>query len=149
MTLGTLLVLDAPPKPEGLADRLALAATAAPRLRQRPDDLTPVRGRPVWVDDADPTPDPHLRCLSVAAPGTRRQVLDLVGLLEALPFDPQHSPWDVTLIEGLEGGRAALYLRAHHVLTDGVAGLRLLGLLLDEPAWPKVEPGPGLAGASV
>ena len=34
---------------------------------------------------------------------------------------------------GLEDGRAALYLRAHHVLTDGLGGIRLLGLLLDEP----------------
>ena len=66
-------------------------------------------------------------------------MLDLVGLLEAIPFDPQRSPWDVTLIEGLEGGRAALYLRSHHALTDGVAGLRLVGLLLDEPSWPRVE----------
>ena len=59
---------------------------------------------------------------SVAAPGSTRQVLDLVGLLEAIPFDPQRSPWDVTLIEGLEGGRAALYLRSHHALTDGSPG---------------------------
>ena len=34
----------------------------------------------------------------------------------------------MTLIEGLENGRAALYLRAHHALTDGVGGVRLLGL---------------------
>src|SRR6185312_11298600 len=59
---------------------------------------------------------------------------------EAVPFDPEHSPWDLTVIEGVDGGRAALYLRAHHVLTDGIAGLRLLGLLLDEPTWPRVEP---------
>ena len=66
-------------------------------------------------------------------------MLDLVGLLEAIPFDPERSPWDVTVIDGLEGGRAALYLRAHHVLTDGIGGIRLLGLLLDEPAWPRVR----------
>ena len=71
-----------------------------------------------------------------------RQVLDLVGLLESIPFDPERSPWDVTLIEGLENGRAALYLRAHHVLTDGVGGIRLLGLLLDEPEWPRVAAKP-------
>ncbi len=66
-----------------------------------------------------------------------RQVLDLVGLLEVIPFDPERSPWDVTLIEGLENGRAALYIRAHHALTDGLGGIRLLGLLLDEPEWPR------------
>ena len=139
MTLGALLILDRPPTQEALLERLAFAASRAPRLRQRPDDPTAVRARPAWVDDDDPAVESHLRCLSVAAPGSTRQVLDLVGLLEAIPFDPQRSPWDVTLIEGLEGGRAALYLRSHHALTDGVAGLRLVGLLLDEPSWPRVE----------
>ena len=68
-----------------------------------------------------------------------RQVLDFVGLLEAVPFDPARSPWDVTLVEGLEHG-AALYLRAHHALTDGVGAIRLLGLLLDEPQCPAGHP---------
>ena len=140
MTLGALLVVDRPPTPKALTERLAFAASRAPRLCQRPDEPSAVRGRPAWIDDADRSPDAHLRCLSVVAPGSRRQLLDLVGLLEAIPFDPLRSPWDLTLIEGLEGGRAALYLRAHHVLTDGVAGLRLLGLMLDEPAWPRAGP---------
>jgi diacylglycerol O-acyltransferase len=138
MTLGALLIVDPPPTQTALTERLAFAISRAPRLCQRPADPTTVRSRPAWIDDADPSPDTHLRTLSVAAPGSRRQVLDLVGLLEAVPFDPERSPWDLTLIEGLEGGRAALFLRAHHVLTDGVAGLRLLGLLLDEPTWPRV-----------
>ena len=60
-----------------------------------------------------------------------RQVLDLVALFEVIPFDHDFPPWDVTLIEGLEGGRAALYFRAHHVVTDGIGGLRLAGALLD------------------
>ena len=54
-----------------------------------------------------------------------RDVLDLVALLELVPFDPERSPWDVTMIGGPEAGRAALYLRCHHVLTDGVGGVRL------------------------
>ncbi len=140
MTLGALLIVDRPPTAAALTERLAAAVARAPRLRQRPDDPTAVRARPAWVDDRDHDVESHLRCLAVAGPGTTRQVLDLVGLLEVIPFDPEHSPWDVTMIEGLEGGRAGLYVRAHHALTDGMAGLRLLGLLLDEPAWPRAEP---------
>ena len=136
MTVGALMVLDRPPKIDALTDRLDLAARSAPRLHRRPDDPTGIRARPDWVEDPDPAPAHHVRSLSVAAPGSMRQVLDLVGLLEAIPFDPERSPWDLSLIEGLEHGRAALYLRAHHVLTDGVGGIRLLGLLLDEPQWP-------------
>ena len=139
MTVGALAILDHAPTTEALGERLAFAADNAPRLRRRPDDPTAMRARPAWVDDPDPAPDRHLRSLSVAAPGSMRQLLDLTGLLESIPFDPDCSPWDVTLIDGLEDGRAALYLRAHHVLTDGVGGIRLLGLLLDEPTWPRVD----------
>jgi diacylglycerol O-acyltransferase / wax synthase len=137
MTVGALAILDHAPTTEALSERLAVAAGNAPRLRRRPDDPTGMRARPAWVDDPDPAPERHLRSLSVASPGSTRQLLDLAGLLESVPFDPDCSPWDLTLIEGLDDGRAALYLRAHHVLTDGVGGIRLLGLLLDEPKWPR------------
>ena len=69
--------------------------------------------------------------MAVSAPGGRRQLLDLLALLEPRPFDPERPPWDATLIEGLEDGRAALYLRAHHALTDGPGGLELIKALLD------------------
>ncbi|HEY5876867.1 MAG TPA: wax ester/triacylglycerol synthase domain-containing protein, partial [Ilumatobacteraceae bacterium] len=142
MTVGALVILDRPPTTAALVERLTFAADRAPRLRRRPDEPTARRPRPAWVDDPDPAPELHLRSLSVASPGSLRQVLDLVGLLESIPFDPDRSPWDLTLIEGLENGRAALYLRAHHVLTDGVGGIRLLGLLLDEAEWPRAPANP-------
>ena len=128
MTVGALVILDQPADHRG--------ARRAPRLRRRTTrrgsaggPTTRPRcapGRPGWTSPI-PSPERHLRSLSLAPPGSMRQLLDLVGLLESLPFDPDCSPWDVTLIEGLEEGRAALYLRAHHVLTDGVGGIRLLG----------------------
>ena len=61
-------------------------------------------------------------------------------MLESIPFDPERSPWDVTLIEGLENGRGALYLPVHHVLTDGLGGVRLLGQLLDDHEWTNDAP---------
>ena len=142
MTVGALAILESSPTPEALAERVGFATDNAPRLRRRPDDPTAMRARPAWVDDPDPAPERHIRSLSVASPGSMRQLLDLTALLESIPFDPECSPWDLTLIEGLEEGRAALYVRAHHALTDGVGGIRLLGLLLDEPKWPRVEVAP-------
>ena len=143
MTVGALVLLDRPPSFDALTERLAFAMDNAPRLRRRPDDPSAMRARPAWVDDPDPAAGRHVRSLSVTSPGSTRQLLDLVALLESVPFDPESSPWDVTLVEGLADGRAALYLRAHHALTDGVGGIRFLGLLLDEPAWPRtVAPPP-------
>ena len=144
MTVGALMILDRP------ADRRKRSPSASPPPPSRrrgcagaPTTPTGHRGpaRPGSTTTI-PAPEHHLRSLSVASPGSMRQVLDLVGLLESIPFDPERSPWDVTLIEGLEGGRAALYLRAHHVLTDGVGGIRLLGLLLDEPGRATERPPP-------
>ncbi|HMK12932.1 MAG TPA: wax ester/triacylglycerol synthase domain-containing protein, partial [Acidimicrobiales bacterium] len=132
MAVGTLMILDRPPDRAAVIRRLAAAAEQAPRLRWRLDDPTGTRSRPGWVENPDFSPERHLRTMALGSPGDRSQLLDLIGLLEPSPFDPDRGPWDVTLIEGLEGGRAALYLRAHHVLTDGLGGLSLIGLLVDE-----------------
>ena len=133
MNVGNLIVLDRAPTRSALAERLGVAAEHARRLRQRPDGLPGIRTRPAWVDDEAFDAADHIRTMAVPSPGDQRQVLDLVALLEPSPFDPSMSPWDVTVIEGLEGGRAALYLRAHHSLTDGLHGVSLVRLILDEP----------------
>jgi hypothetical protein len=91
----------------------------------------------------------------VPSPGDQRQLLDLLALLEPAPFDPNHSPWDATLIEGLAGGRAAFYLRAHQALTDGLGGTSLVASMLDDvpapndaPAPEAPEPAPAAASAA-
>ncbi len=136
MTVGAVVIVDRLPDRDSLLERLRFAGEHAERLTQRPGGPTSLRSRPKWMSGQF-APEHHVRSLSVSAPGTMREVLDLVGLLESVPFDPERSPWDVTLIDGLEDGKAAIYLRAHHVLTDGVGGIRLVGLLLDESAWPQ------------
>jgi WS/DGAT/MGAT family acyltransferase len=141
MTIGNLMLLDRLPDRAALELRLTEAADRAPRLKQRPDDPTLVRSRPAWVEDADYDGRHHLRVAAVPSPGDQRQLLDLLALLEPSPFDPNHSPWDATLIEGLADGRAAVYLRAHHTLTDGMGGTSLVASLLDdEPVAEAPEP---------
>ena len=132
MVVGNVIVLDRVPSRSALADRLGVAAEQVGRLRQRPDGSGGLRSRPVWEDVGEFDPANHVRAMAVASPGDLRQVLDLVGLLEPSPFDPAMSPWDVTVIEGLEGGRAALYLRAHHSLMDGAHGVSLVRSMLDD-----------------
>jgi WS/DGAT/MGAT family acyltransferase len=139
LTVGTLLILDQPPKEAELVERVSAAIERIPRLQWRPDDPTFSRIRPVWVEEADFDGQHHVRSTEVAQPGSLRQVLDMLSLLEVVPFDPERSPWDLTLIQGLEGGRAAVYLRAHHVLTDGIGGVRLVEELFDRPEPEKPE----------
>src|SRR6478609_3487885 len=93
MTVGALMVLDRAPGTQALGEQLASAARRAPRLRQRPDDLTFTRARPAWIEDDDLDVDHHLRSAAIASPGSMRQVLDLVALFEVMPFDHDYPPW--------------------------------------------------------
>jgi WS/DGAT/MGAT family acyltransferase len=131
MTVGIVLGLDRAPSYDLLLERFDAVIKSSPRLQSRPGDPSFTQACPLWLEDDAPDAEHHLRTAAVGAPGSVRQLLDLVGLIESVPFDPDHAPWDATLIEGLEGGRAALYLRGHHVVTDGLAGLRLAGRFFD------------------
>ncbi len=131
MTVGVVLVLDHAPSYDALAGRLAAVMKSSRRLRLRPGNDSFVHASPAWVEDDVLDVEHYLRTAAVSRPGSLRRLLDLVGLLEPVPFDDGRAPWDATLVEGLEGGRAALYLRAHHVLADGLAGLRLASRLFD------------------
>ena len=56
-------------------------------------------------------------------------------------FDRARPLWEYTLVEGLEGGRAAMVLKVHHSMTDGVGGMKLLLMLFDFEREPA-DPGP-------
>ncbi|HET6874552.1 MAG TPA: wax ester/triacylglycerol synthase domain-containing protein [Acidimicrobiales bacterium] len=134
LTVGVLILLDHPLEEKDLLAQVNAAVERAPRLRCRPDDPTFTHIRPTWAVEDHVDPEHHVRFVGVPAPGTLREVLDVVTLLEATPFDSDHSPWDLTVLQPVEDGRAALYARAHHVLTDGVGGVRLLQVLFDSDA---------------
>jgi WS/DGAT/MGAT family acyltransferase len=131
MTVGVVMLLDHAPSYDALAERFAAVMKISPRLRMRPGSDSFAHACPAWIEDDVLDAAQHLRRAAVGKPGSRRGLLDLVGLLEPVPFDAGRAPWDGTLIEGLENGRAALYLRAHHVVTDGLAALRLATRFFD------------------
>jgi hypothetical protein len=58
--------------------------------------------------------------------------------------------WEFTVVEGLEGGRAAFLQKVHHTITDGVGGVKLSLSLLDfepdPPAPPEPSPSQRIAG---
>ena len=124
---------------------LEQAIQVFPPLRQRvarpPLGLAP----PQWADDPDFDLRYHIRRLSVPPPGELRQLLDLAAQLAAMPLDRARPLWEVTVVEGLTGGRAAVLQRLHHTLTDGVGGMKLLRSLLERtppPSGAQVAPAP-------
>jgi len=53
-----------------------------------------------------------------------------VSRLHSVQLDFHRPPWEVHLIEGLEGGRFALYFKIHHALIDGYTSMKILAASL-------------------
>ena len=80
-----------------------------------------------WVTDEDFDFDYHVRRSALASPGDQRELGVLVSRLHSNHLDLTRPPWELHVIEGLEGGRFALYLKIHHALVDGYSAMRMLG----------------------
>lgn len=77
----------------------------------------------------------HFRHSALPSPGGELELGTLTSRLHSNPIDLTRPPWECHLIEGLAGNRFALYLKIHHSLLDGVAGMRLLArALAQDPA---------------
>ncbi|HEY5240743.1 MAG TPA: wax ester/triacylglycerol synthase family O-acyltransferase [Polyangiaceae bacterium] len=79
-----------------------------------------------WVEDDDLDVEYHVRRSALPSPGDERELGILVSRLHSNKIDFHRPPWEVHLIEGLEGGRFAMYFKVHHALVDGFTGMRLL-----------------------
>jgi len=79
-----------------------------------------------WVEDPNIDLEAHLRHTALPWPGGERELGELVGRLHSQPLDLSRPPWECTLIEGLDGGRFAFFIKMHHSLIDGVSGMKLL-----------------------
>ncbi|MEV4422700.1 wax ester/triacylglycerol synthase domain-containing protein [Patulibacter sp. NPDC049589] len=113
-----------------------------PRFRQRIDDGR--FGYPAWVTDASFQLRHHVFRVELDG-GTWQDVLDRVAAIAQAPFDPDRSPWEATLITGLQEGRAAYVLKMHHAVLDGAAGMQLFSKMHSrqrEPTKDKPQPLP-------
>src|SRR4051812_7898093 len=129
-TFANVTFLDRSPDLDAFRDRMRMAVEALPRLRQRVYDA-PGIANPEWVDDPFFDLDFHVRRVGAPSPGDDRAALDVAAQLSVDPFDRARPLWQFTLIEGLEGGRAAMVQKLHHTITDGEGGVRLSAMFLD------------------
>nr|WP_249419658.1 wax ester/triacylglycerol synthase family O-acyltransferase [Rhabdothermincola salaria] len=131
-TIVAVALLDRPPDWERLRDRLDRVSCRIPRLRERVVDPPLGLGPPRWVVDDDFDLIYHLRRVRCPAPGDIRAVLDLAQPAAMAAFDRSRPLWEFTVVEDLADGRAALIQKLHHSVTDGVGGVELALLLLDD-----------------
>lgn len=156
--VGAIVVLDAGGLFDALGgfsielarDAVARGIPAVPRLRQVLRVPRPGLGGPFWVDAPEFDVAEHVR------PGPRLDSADEAGLLRAAEkirsrrLDPSRPLWEIWVLQGLDGRRVAMFVRMHHVVADGVAGVAGLAALLGKAvgdgalegaAWtPEPEP---------
>ncbi len=130
-TIVAVGILDHAPDWGRLRERFARASVTIPRFRQRVLSPPMRLGPPRWAYEPDFDLDFHLKRFTVPAPGTHRQLLDMIAPIAQSSFDRARPLWECTILDGLEGGRAAMVMKVHHAVTDGVGGIELLTQLVD------------------
>ncbi|MCW2968811.1 MAG: wax ester/triacylglycerol synthase family O-acyltransferase [Solirubrobacteraceae bacterium] len=133
MAVGGVLVFEGGP---GLAydavlERLESRLHLIPRYRQRLAQPTPGGlTNPVWVDDKGFDAGWHVRRSTTA------DAASLLGQEMSRRLDRSRPLWEMSVVDGLPDGRAALLPKMHHALVDGVAAVDVGTVLLD----PSPEP---------
>ena len=97
----------------------------------------------LWVWRADDSIDMHEHLQRRTLPvGADREVLwKLISELHSEPLDRSRPMWMAYVIDGLEGGRFALYIKVHHTVIDGVAGLKkITAALSTDPESRSMRP---------
>ena len=117
-------------------ERVAARLDLLPRLRDRVRTPPLVGGRPVWARDPDFDITRHVRLVSLPAPGSEAQLLDLVARRHAPRLDREHPLWELLFVTGLHDGRVALVERLHHAMVDGLGGVNVAAVLLDTSPTP-------------
>ncbi len=136
MHVGSLLQFS-PPSEGGPASAKEIARTLRDEIAHGPKVESPWNLKlrhpdlltspfQAWVEDESFDVSYHLRRSALAWPGDERELGVLVSRLHGTPLDFHRPPWEAHLIEGLEGGRLAMYFKVHHALVDGYTGMRLL-----------------------
>ncbi len=81
---------------------------------------------PHLIEDPDVELDYHFRRWALPQPGDERELGRMVSRLHSGALDLTRPLWEYHIIEGLERGRFAVYLKVHHALVGDVNALPLL-----------------------
>src|SRR5690606_16124982 len=120
-----------------LVDLVESRLSLVPRYRRKVREIPLSLGRPVWVEDSRFDINYHIRRSALPAPGTDEQLHELVARLSSRPLDQGRPLWEMYLIEGLSGGRCAVFTKSHSALVDGESALEIGHVILDSGTSPR------------
>ncbi|MBW2942517.1 WS/DGAT/MGAT family O-acyltransferase [Zhongshania aquimaris] len=88
--------------------------------------LVQKNGLHYWEEDTDFDLEHHFAHIALPKPGRIRELLATVSRIHGGHLDRAYPLWRIYLIEGIEDGRFAVYMKIHHSLVDGIAGIKML-----------------------
>jgi WS/DGAT/MGAT family acyltransferase len=141
-----LAVLDPADAPGGaltLADVRELVLERIhllPPFRWRLEEVPFGLDHPWWIEDPDFDISYHVRELALPSPGSDRQLAAQVERLISRRLDRARPLWELYLIQGVHGDRAAVLTKIHHSVVDGVSGAEILSILFDLEPGGRVLP---------
>ncbi|MCL4747585.1 MAG: wax ester/triacylglycerol synthase family O-acyltransferase [Burkholderiaceae bacterium] len=137
-------IFDSPVSYEELSARLGERLLAYDRFRQC---VVPEGDGYYWEEDERFSLARHVRKLKLRGKADDKALQKLVGRLASEPLDPQHPLWRFDLVENYRGGRAVI-VRIHHCIADGIALVRVMLSMGDDPVVvPAGAPGAGARAA--
>jgi WS/DGAT/MGAT family acyltransferase len=129
-TIVAVLLLDRPIGRDRLLADLGTATHVIPRLRQRVVGRPLRIGPPYWETDRHFELEQHVAFVDAPAGVDDELIAAVVEPLASSPMDRRRPLWECTYVGG-PAGPAALVVRAHHTMTDGLGGIALLDSVLE------------------
>ncbi|QBJ94727.1 DUF1298 domain-containing protein [Rhodococcus sp. ABRD24] len=130
-TIVAVVILDTTPDWDRFVTMMDRATRVVPNFRHRLVRVGYGLAPPHWEVDPDFDLSWHLRRLALPAPADLEAVLEVARRSGMGAFDAHRPLWQFTLLVGLDDGRAALVLKVHHSLTDGLGGIQIAGEIVD------------------
>ena len=149
MHIGAALIFE--PLPGGgtpriadLRDHMRERMGILPRFSQQLSDVKAGRLKWLtWEPAKDVDLDAHVHHATLPAPGGDAELHEWLADFWSHRLDRHRPLWEVTLLDGLEGGRWVLATKTHHCLVDGIGSIDIGHVLLDtSPDAPPLPPQP-------
>ena len=135
--VGVVLIFDPPPGRSARTAVREIVRAYRSTLPTAPFDVVPhlpPLGLQQWRSPEHIDMRSHVLHETLAAPGDSAQLNARVVELHRGLLDRSRPLFEIHVIDGLEGGRFALYVKSHHVSWDGRSALaRIFGTLTTEP----------------
>ena len=121
---------------ETVRQHLMARLEGLPVVRRVLEEPPMALGHPVWRQCDAVDLGKHIRIRQLPKAGSEKQLASLISRLHAQPMDRDRPMWEIIVVDGLADGSVAVYMKSHHALVDGQAGMQLTQAILDLEAKP-------------